>query len=715
MTYSIFDDYRSELALKLLPMTIPVVGIFDEPKHSVCVNSSWLALVVAGLDILDDTAAWDGSDDEVHAARNEIRELIAALSVNDFCSGSLPDTNDCYDFPSYAPFISYFPQNPFNEPNLIPSGYITTPFTKFTDLNLIGWLSTWFPDFTESLTGYQPNDIIVDLGAFPLFANWDDVINGFLPQITITVHGEGVAELHLLNYPLGGRASITVDEQPNIADIFLGILGNGVNVELERDIISLPIESDSTNIEEVEIVGAGEHQIYITFLPVLDDAAIPFKFGGGFRKVVLCGFDESGVIMGLEDIRLVGEIIEARELGLWSPKIDLSPLHTGFQNQITANDNDIAALQAVDTGQQNQITVNEADIQTLYLENDNQQTEIDSLALGQQQQQLTIDQSVADIDVNEVDIATNALDIVNEQLATTSLNNEVNDLWIESNSQNTRITTLENAPSSGGGSGAMKTSVYTFDLTTNADTVAWKELLIAQVNHQFTYPNALITCNFRVVSFSALNTVKVFAKMQIDGVDTMVQESLAGSLVGMFPIAHSASNLSTTVPTEISLHWMGDGDTARIVKNQVVVYTIVEYADIVVAPTNPRVTFDAGGDPYTDIGIVGAVSSGGNPDNCFAAQSLAQNDYMEIEVDVPLTWTHFEMSLFTSSGSNLGIQLFLDGVPKQNLAGYSLVNQWETQPHVVPTAEIGTWSVRVTASFGSVADLRIDNLRFYEI
>lgn len=282
-----------------------------------------------------------------------ITPLISALESATGCNEA-----NCVDFASNDAIISYSPQNPFTEPNLVPSGYLTTPFTLFSNFGAIGWLSSWLPDFTENLTGYQPNDVIVDISSLPLFANWFDLLSSLMPQISINVDGTGTMELHLINFPLGGRAIITIDTQPNLADIFLGILGNAeLSVELNRDILSLPIESPSVVIHEVQINTSGSHTVYITFVPVLDDALIPLNFGGGLRKVVLCGFGVSP--MAVEDIRLVDCNLEKFENGVWTSVADLSTCFAleivPIQNQITINTGDIADNDTTSSDNENDI------------------------------------------------------------------------------------------------------------------------------------------------------------------------------------------------------------------------------------------------------------------------------------------------------------------------------------------------------------------------
>jgi|GEM_PF-3958981 len=204
-----------------------------------------------------------------------------------------PPDEGCNEFPPNAEFINYYPQHPFDEPSLIPSGYIFPPFLLF-NISLPEWLpdiiANTLVDSVEWLTGYEQGDVIIPATSFPFVADWSTGTT--LPTIEIKVIGAGVVELHMLSVPVGGGAMVTVDVQPDPLDILDGIFNADVRLlELERDFSQVPPETEAENITEVEIDEDGEHTIYITFLPVIDDAAIPVRFGGGLRKVVLCGVE----------------------------------------------------------------------------------------------------------------------------------------------------------------------------------------------------------------------------------------------------------------------------------------------------------------------------------------------------------------------------------------------------------------------------------------
>lgn len=267
------------------------------------------------------------------------------------------EVGDCYNYPVYAPFNSFEPYNPYNDPTFIPPGYLVPPF-------IIG-----------GGIGYEATDLIVRFDSFPIFANWWDIIFGSLPTVKITTVGDGQIELDLLNTIQGGYCVLKNNAPPNILDIFLGIFEPDIRIVDTQIDIAFPTELDLVISEEWDLeVGTGvENVLYCTFIPAVDDIfppfGLPLRFGGGIRQVGLCGFESAGVIMGITDLRRVGEILETFEGGVWTPKVDLEPLHdahdAALQAQITSNDDDIAILQATDV-------THGSDIISLYAENDAQ-------------------------------------------------------------------------------------------------------------------------------------------------------------------------------------------------------------------------------------------------------------------------------------------------------------------------------------------------------
>lgn len=237
-------------------------------------------------------------------ADRTLKPVLDLLASGVWCG----DSDDCIEYPSSNDdVLSYAPQNPFTQPGFVPDGYLLPPFTRFADI-VPDFLPDWFAgllvSLAEGLTGYDANDVLITIGSIPLTVDFDDLLTDGLPKITVTVSGKGRLLLHLLNVPFGGRALISVDVEFNPIDIINGLFNDGFRlVELERDYSSVPPELDIDHIEEIEFDEDGEHTVYITFLPVLDDALVPLLYGGGIRKIEWCGKDVTDVTIDCDYIQ----------------------------------------------------------------------------------------------------------------------------------------------------------------------------------------------------------------------------------------------------------------------------------------------------------------------------------------------------------------------------------------------------------------------------
>jgi len=202
-----------------------------------------------------------------------ITPLIEALANSTgLCDGL---DGECLTYPPFASFISYSPQNPYTEPDLIPDGYEQPPF----------YVNGRNP--SQTLPNYENGDVIVDFGSITLETGFG-LEN--VPQIQLCLEGSGVLELKLLSIVQGGVVVITVDNPPDILDILGGLINDDLLiVDTNQDIVSIPPETATEIIQEIEIETEGEHIVYITFLPIIDDSLIPLRFGGGLRSVSLCG------------------------------------------------------------------------------------------------------------------------------------------------------------------------------------------------------------------------------------------------------------------------------------------------------------------------------------------------------------------------------------------------------------------------------------------
>ena len=202
------------------------------------------------------------------------------------------ESSDCFNYLPSAPFVTFTPQNPYNQPDYIPDDYLVPPFFVNSELA--------YP----TAFGYLATDVFIDGASI----NIDpiDLLTLNLPQIKIRVYGAGQIELDLLAVTLGSQAIIKVGSPPNIFDVIVDGLTEDVTIiDLNVDSLSVPPETDILYSEEINIEAESgiATDVYIVFVPNLDDSLIPLRYGGGIRQIGLCGFESAGVIMGIQDIR----------------------------------------------------------------------------------------------------------------------------------------------------------------------------------------------------------------------------------------------------------------------------------------------------------------------------------------------------------------------------------------------------------------------------
>jgi len=661
------------------------------PQDDICVplhipnHPDYVALVIRAIRLLTLDRNYDR--DENHSAivvrqqwlNRTYQPLIDAIEKAVGCFDC--EAGDCEVYPSSASMITYSPQNPFSEPDLIPDGYLTPPFTRFANFPLVGWLATWFPDFTESLTGYLPDDIIVDISSLPS-GSWSEPALG-MPQIAIATSGNGIVELHMINFPLGGRAIVTIDVQPNVGDILGGILGNQeFSIELNRDIISIPPETVPVSIFEIPIEDEipTNHTIYITFVPTVDDSLIPLNFGGGIRQVVFCGLD--GVIMPIvEAIRLNNCQLEQKINGQWIAVGDVNACITAItddlQAQITANDNDISGLLFTDADLQAQITGNLNNIASNVLAITNNANNISNMQ----------------DDIGDIQLSILGINAINIQ-------------------QDNRLTALESKVSSSGSANFkadVKLAYNTVDYT-NA-TAIYATAIESVISHEFTYDNALIIVEFKARSVGTNGTS--YFRLAVAGQADSVNEEIVKTNVAVSTQCSEVYSGLKGQTLNVFLEFKAGTNTATLIGEQNIQYTILEWEGV----PNNIVTFDNGGLPYTLVSPnTGVVSSGGNPGNCLLDQSVGFGDALGIEVDLGSSKqvNSVTLNVFSSDFPNTYITIYVGGVLAQQGTLVGLPNAWRTYQFNAGSFPLTGQTVRVFASPETgvtIADLRYDNIQ----
>jgi len=178
------------------------------------------------------------------------------------------EQNECIEFPTDATILSYAPQNPFTQPDYIPPGYIAVPFIVVTEGSPL------------ALVGFKIGDVISGYLSPPILT---PALGEGVARIRVSFDGIGKAELHLIKIPSGGMALITHDDNPLTAQF----------ITLNLDVVQLPPETENIDIVEIDFDTPGRHHIDISFLARFNDEITFLTYGGGLRKVVLCGFDQT--------------------------------------------------------------------------------------------------------------------------------------------------------------------------------------------------------------------------------------------------------------------------------------------------------------------------------------------------------------------------------------------------------------------------------------
>jgi hypothetical protein len=203
----------------------------------------------------------------------------------------MPAGGQCYEYlPQFAP-ASFYPNNPFTSPDLIPAGYTIPP---------------WYANPGVPLPGVLPSDAMVNFLAIPSIATIPDLLSSGLPRVRFEVTDPATAELELVQIPQGGIALVTTDNNPlsaqvvNLNSASIGSL-SGVEGILSLIDLALDLEIVSTEIIEFEFTTEGVHYIDVTFIPNVD-ADVILGFGGGIRRFEICQPQEDTDLSCCDDL-----------------------------------------------------------------------------------------------------------------------------------------------------------------------------------------------------------------------------------------------------------------------------------------------------------------------------------------------------------------------------------------------------------------------------
>jgi len=666
---TIQDERERIIALSDFNLDLPNVGIFDEPTRCYKVNKEWAKIVTGAVSILLEIGVWKNADHEDYEG---IRQISDFLNGED-CVGQLSEEGDCLNYPPYAPFVSYSPINPYTDPDEIPTDWLAPPFEIY--------------DGGGSLPpAYLAGDIIVPFAAMTL--NPFDIFGGNLPTIQIQVVGSGQIELDLLAIPLGGLCAVSLNGSPSIIDVLNGSFSpDTVVIDTNLDNASLPFEDDVSVQHEINIV-AGEGvttTVFLTFMPVIDDQLFsPLRFGGGLRLIGLCGFENSGVIMGITDIRMNNCVLEYFLDGAWFPA-------NGFDPACFTGPQGATGLQGIQglTG-----------------------------ATGLQGIQGVAGQDGADgID------GTNGLDGSDGEQGIQGVagaNGLDGAQGIQGIQGIQGVAGQDGADGVGGLSYVMDKRTHNLATAFSGSTGNW-----SNVDPDYGITSVLLGGGMTWVSMSVIcrvaaseNSNQGFFRIEANGQfsEQIGMISKDGSsfneiiIVGLFDGLPSGS-------TVFNLQWKSTNDNVFIGKG---IFT-ANLFELAANVETWLVTFDAGDDAYTlSTNNAGTVQSGGNPDDCLKATNTSGNDIVGIEIDLgsPRLIDNIEFGAFTSDILHTNFAVWIDGTI-EGFGDIPVVASWND----INSATDGTFSpdYPLTAQFlkinlnphsaASIADLRLDNVK----
>lgn len=204
---------------------------------------------------------WEKTGDTraTQAAQYWRRLLYEHYKIGD-CAQGLPD---CYEIPLDDPRIEWLPNDPFKTPDHVPDGYLFPPWYIAPPINLIG---------------ASAGDVVTDFARITGILGWH--LQYQVPRFRLSLSGGGTVRMHFVNVIQGGLAVIQVD----------GDLLQLQYLDLWKDIASIPPETSQILIIELKLADGFDHFIDVQMFPRVDDSVTPVGFGGGIRRIEVCGF-----------------------------------------------------------------------------------------------------------------------------------------------------------------------------------------------------------------------------------------------------------------------------------------------------------------------------------------------------------------------------------------------------------------------------------------
>lgn len=305
--------------LKWTPIIYDEVAALGETERCVRLTDRQLAMLLSVVHTMKWPTRWvrDGwhrdqwTDAELQFMDEQTEALQAALlsaihqatdcgALTESCETNLCTYYFLKDRPS---FVTWAPMSPWRPTSAgIPLPYLSNVWEIQTQ--------------NVPALGLLEGDIFVSPGALPLgFDVALYILNGF-PRFNFYVEGAEEVEIEFLSVPQGGAALVSVDSFPlEIVDLqSLSLLDVNSWLDAMEDVIG-QIQFGQTNIAnevllEIPLPSIGRHRIDVTFIPRLSVDLTEIGFGGGIRRIGICGDNAVGIVN--TEFRLNGCNLEYR-------------------------------------------------------------------------------------------------------------------------------------------------------------------------------------------------------------------------------------------------------------------------------------------------------------------------------------------------------------------------------------------------------------------
>ena len=253
-----------------------ITSLSDQTQCPYYLTEQEVSALITFIDFMGWRTRWYSNVDSPISQEfiDNLRDNLSFKLLADEDCPADPCEDGCIDYTPNSAFITYYPNDPFRTPNLIPSGYSIPP---------------WYHNAGVPLPGVLPGDAMVN-GLAVIAPNLP--ASGF-PRMHFEFDGSGEVEIEFVQVPAGGLALIQVD----------GLLTNLTLVELSTsvldllslegllDLLGFDVEDaglNETTTVEKDFTAFGHHTIDVYFIPSLGDETV-IGFGGGIRRLSFCG------------------------------------------------------------------------------------------------------------------------------------------------------------------------------------------------------------------------------------------------------------------------------------------------------------------------------------------------------------------------------------------------------------------------------------------